>query len=154
MKKEHCIICDDETGRAGRTDDSIYLNGYGPLCEECREKLDPIANSAAQERKELKTEKIIERRCLRLCGHIPMGMCTKECPEESYEKSICFSCEQTRRTRRYVVESDHHGRENYIVRWCDECHELHSGKGLKKTFADSGIGGLVAHLVVDEEKEG
>ena len=49
MEKEHCYICDELTGKAGRDDDSIYLTlmtnfaGYkrddilGPLCEGCRD---------------------------------------------------------------------------------------------------------------------
>ncbi len=40
MKKEVCTLCDSETGRAGRADDSLVLdipNGdeVGPLCEGC-----------------------------------------------------------------------------------------------------------------------
>ena len=36
MELERCCICDQETGRAGRLDDSLYLdNGEGPFCEEC-----------------------------------------------------------------------------------------------------------------------
>ena len=37
---EHCCLCDAETDRAGRADDSIYIihpdgNEIGPLCETC-----------------------------------------------------------------------------------------------------------------------
>ena len=36
---EHCCLCDDLTGRAGRADDSLYLETptaeLGPLCEAC-----------------------------------------------------------------------------------------------------------------------
>jgi len=37
---EYCQLCNSETGRAGRSDDSIYLeiphgDEIGPLCEEC-----------------------------------------------------------------------------------------------------------------------
>ena len=44
MKIERCAECDEPTGRAGRSDDSIYLEGWdgverGPLCETCRELL-------------------------------------------------------------------------------------------------------------------
>lgn len=51
MSKEICLMCDDETGRAGKSDDSIYpilkwdFQGptvrhrkgdvIGPLCEKC-----------------------------------------------------------------------------------------------------------------------
>jgi len=35
---ETCTICDDETGRAGAGDDSLYLeDGTGPYCERCFE---------------------------------------------------------------------------------------------------------------------
>jgi hypothetical protein len=35
---ETCVWCDERTGRAGRHDDSLYLeDGTGPLCEECYE---------------------------------------------------------------------------------------------------------------------
>lgn len=38
-KIELCIICDDETGRAGYHEDSLYLeDGTGPYCESCFEK--------------------------------------------------------------------------------------------------------------------
>lgn len=56
---EHCCLCGDETGRAGRADDSIYLEcvhafqatpnpdgpsimpgeEVGPLCVSCRDRL-------------------------------------------------------------------------------------------------------------------
>jgi len=34
---EHCFICDEETGRAGRAEDSIYCCDcdLGPFCEHC-----------------------------------------------------------------------------------------------------------------------
>ena len=39
---EICTECDKPTGRAGRSDDSIFLQypdkEVGPLCEECRRK--------------------------------------------------------------------------------------------------------------------
>lgn len=36
LTREHCWICDAETGRAGRHDDSIYdLDDNGPYCEDC-----------------------------------------------------------------------------------------------------------------------
>lgn len=38
MKPEHCWICDEPTGRAGRGEDSIYdADDNGPYCEDCRE---------------------------------------------------------------------------------------------------------------------
>ena len=38
--KELCTNCGDETGRAGKGEDSLYAEEgtnqeYGPLCEEC-----------------------------------------------------------------------------------------------------------------------
>ena len=40
MKKELCSNCGDETGKAGKGEDSLYVeegtpNEQGPLCEEC-----------------------------------------------------------------------------------------------------------------------
>jgi hypothetical protein len=43
---EHCCVCDDLTGRAGRADDSRYCEQcddigqlpYGPFCDECFEE--------------------------------------------------------------------------------------------------------------------
>lgn len=32
---EHCCECDGYTGRAGRSDDSLYAGDYGPYCEDC-----------------------------------------------------------------------------------------------------------------------
>lgn len=36
LTREHCFLCEAETGRAGKHDDSIYDSaGEGPYCEEC-----------------------------------------------------------------------------------------------------------------------
>ena len=36
LTREHCWICEAETGRAGRAEDSIYdLADEGPYCEDC-----------------------------------------------------------------------------------------------------------------------
>lgn len=36
LTREHCFICENETGRAGRAEDSIYDDDdNGPYCEEC-----------------------------------------------------------------------------------------------------------------------
>lgn len=39
QRTEYCARCDEATGRAGRSDDSIYIEidgeEYGPLCEDC-----------------------------------------------------------------------------------------------------------------------
>ena len=32
---EHCCECDERTGRAGASDDSLYLGSIGPFCEDC-----------------------------------------------------------------------------------------------------------------------
>jgi len=36
---EYCYNCDDVTGRAGRSEDSIYCDEHdlGPFCEDCYE---------------------------------------------------------------------------------------------------------------------
>lgn len=37
---ERCSLCDEFTGRAGRGEDSIYLeDDTGPFCEECSDGL-------------------------------------------------------------------------------------------------------------------
>jgi hypothetical protein len=42
---EYCSECEEATGRAGRREDSIFVNAidaskeYGPLCYECKTKL-------------------------------------------------------------------------------------------------------------------
>lgn len=60
VKREHCRECDAETGKAGRADDSLYINAVGPFCEDCYDKrlvecaesvdANPSALSAAQAR--------------------------------------------------------------------------------------------------------
>jgi len=36
LTREHCFLCESETGRAGRRDDSLYgEDDTGPYCEEC-----------------------------------------------------------------------------------------------------------------------
>lgn len=38
MQEEMCCKCDEPTGRAGKQDDSLYLeDGSGPYCEACFE---------------------------------------------------------------------------------------------------------------------
>jgi len=32
---EHCIECEERTGRAGASDDSLYHGYSGPFCEDC-----------------------------------------------------------------------------------------------------------------------
>lgn len=43
MRKELCTFCGNETGRAGRADDSIFIGhsrvDHGPACEECRDDI-------------------------------------------------------------------------------------------------------------------
>ena len=36
---EYCDMCDEETGRAGIADDSLYTDDGGPYCEACYERL-------------------------------------------------------------------------------------------------------------------
>lgn len=39
MNVEHCVKCDEATGRAGRGDDSLFdADGKGPYCENCWDK--------------------------------------------------------------------------------------------------------------------
>lgn len=43
--REHCVICGEETGRAGRHEDSIYREGpdgeeVRPLCEGCDSEME------------------------------------------------------------------------------------------------------------------
>jgi hypothetical protein len=36
LTREHCFICGTETGRAGKSEDSIYdEDDAGPYCEDC-----------------------------------------------------------------------------------------------------------------------
>jgi len=36
LTREHCFMCECETGRAGKAEDSMYdINDAGPYCEEC-----------------------------------------------------------------------------------------------------------------------
>lgn len=38
LTREHCFICEAETGRAGRGEDSIYDEAdEGPYCTDCRD---------------------------------------------------------------------------------------------------------------------
>ena len=32
---EICYICGEETGKAGKCEDSLYIESDGPFCEEC-----------------------------------------------------------------------------------------------------------------------
>lgn len=32
---ELCIHCEEPTGRAGKADDSLYIDDDGPFCESC-----------------------------------------------------------------------------------------------------------------------
>ena len=36
-ERERCVVCGEPTGKCG--DDSLYEDGYGPLCEDCHESL-------------------------------------------------------------------------------------------------------------------
>ncbi len=48
---EYCTLCDEPTGRAGRGEDSLYIDFgdgscFGPLCEKCFDE-NHEANSVA-----------------------------------------------------------------------------------------------------------
>lgn len=56
---ELCIECDCPTGRAGDGDDSLNVDGHGPLCQQCfdawhaeREKIVRVANDFCREMKQ------------------------------------------------------------------------------------------------------
>lgn len=34
---ERCVVCGELTGKCG--EDSLFEDGYGPLCEDCHESL-------------------------------------------------------------------------------------------------------------------
>lgn len=51
MKTERCIECDEETGRAGKDDDSNYMRGEGPFCDTCMQ--DIIENTQKAESEEV-----------------------------------------------------------------------------------------------------
>ena len=36
-ERERCVVCGEPTGKCG--DDSLFEDGYGPLCEDCYESL-------------------------------------------------------------------------------------------------------------------
>lgn len=39
---ERCFRCDEETGKAGESEDSLYMpDGWGPFCEDCWDELTP-----------------------------------------------------------------------------------------------------------------
>lgn len=35
MTEECCTRCGGATGRAGKVEDSLYFDDYGPFCEDC-----------------------------------------------------------------------------------------------------------------------
>jgi len=43
--EEHCIDCGAPTGRAGRGDDSLYIDEDGPFCEGCFQKWEQMAQA-------------------------------------------------------------------------------------------------------------
>ena len=45
---ERCCMCDEPTGKGGRSDDSLYDdNGGGPYCQECWDKNAPATTGKA-----------------------------------------------------------------------------------------------------------
>jgi len=69
---EHCTVCHDETGRAGRSDDSLYLEGnlgaeLGPLCPTCHDRFrrDDLQDQLKAEREKREAAMEIGRRYLK-----------------------------------------------------------------------------------------
>ena len=67
---EMCCNCGNETGKAGRADDSIYVQSYGPLCEKCWDELraEVIESSAPVESGTVSGELIAAADDLRSCA--------------------------------------------------------------------------------------
>jgi len=62
-KYEHCCQCGERTGKAGKGEDSLYLqNGVGPYCETCFEPFNALEVEIADLRTRCeKAEKDAER---------------------------------------------------------------------------------------------
>ena len=39
MALEYCCVCGNPTGKAGKGDDSLYIDDDGPYCEECWDEM-------------------------------------------------------------------------------------------------------------------
>lgn len=82
---EHCILCDAETGKAGRLDDSIYLdipNGdeIGPLCETCydafgesMEKCKKVLSGSEKPSHNTDSQKCLCDSCIDICHQHKVG---------------------------------------------------------------------------------
>ena len=57
---EHCCECNERTGRAGASDDSLYLGSVGPFCEDC---VDTWPDKVAEENVKL-ISRNIELECM------------------------------------------------------------------------------------------
>jgi hypothetical protein len=72
--QEHCSLCDSPTGRAGRGEDSIYIETndgeVGPLCEVCHksinEAIEACCKALAEGQKPSHNSAILE---IALCVH-------------------------------------------------------------------------------------
>ena len=61
MKIETCAFCNEATGRAGKGEDSIYLDGIGPLCNGCYDKIASCFSDANLESDLAKAKELIGR---------------------------------------------------------------------------------------------
>jgi hypothetical protein len=52
MSFEICCHCGNETGRAGRGEDSIYAGDLGPFCPDCRDNFGEILSTEIDRRDE------------------------------------------------------------------------------------------------------
>ena len=56
MTLEKCCACDEPTGRAGRCDDSLFMDDDGPFCEACFEAtIQSAAEGVIQEADQLRS---------------------------------------------------------------------------------------------------
>ena len=66
--KEYCCKCGNETGKAGRGDDSLFTDtGEGPYCESCWDK---IHAGSSKETKEQTMSEQKEKTALELVDEI------------------------------------------------------------------------------------
>ena len=77
-KYEHCCECDERTGRAGASDDSLYLGSIGPFCEDCVNTWpDKVAqeNSKLQYRNRELESRVAELEDLIRYAQVDSGVC-------------------------------------------------------------------------------
>lgn len=96
---EYCLVCDEQTGKAGKGDDSLYHFEIGPFCEHCYD-LYCAENDTALARKDA-----LLREAKGLLG---FTAATKTCP----------SCDGS---GAMVVAEDADGSPHVMqCQWCDE----------------------------------